>query len=452
MEKSPETLKKVEHLINISLEPSRFDPRLYYVYDVNQGLRTAKGRGVRTGLTQISDVKGYVDDVDGEREFKEGSLHYQGYDIVDLVHGLEGNRFGFEVIVYLLLMGELPTDEQLQEFIKLKNELQSLPVTFTRDVIMKAQSDNLMNSLEKCILTLYSYDDSPEDLSLKNVGRQCLNLIAKLPMLTAYSYFSYGYYHKGDNLFLRNPNPELSFAENILQMLHADGGFTEMEAKMMDLMLIIHAEHGGGTNSTFVNHVTSSSGTDTYSAIAASMGSLKGQKHGGIDLMAEAMIQDIKVHVQNLNDDEELKTYVRKIMDREAFDKTGNIYGIGHGVYTYSDPRTDLLKELLPALAAEKGKTEEYEFMLRLEKIILEVMPKKRRLQKPVCATMDFYAGFVYQLLGFVHELYTPLYAMGRVAGWSAHRLEELNNSSKIIRPAYKYIGEHRDYIPMDER
>lgn len=451
MNESPETMKKIKHLVNISRETTKFDPRLYYEYDVNQGLRTAAGRGVRTGLTEISDVKGYVTD-EGERQHAEGKLYYQGYDIKDLVHGLKGRRYGFEEITYLLLFGELPTQMQLEEFANAIAFLQSLPMSFTRDVIMKAQSENLMNSLQKCILTLYAYDDKPEDVSVRNVVRQCLNLIAKLPLLTAYSYFSYGYYHKGDNLFLRNPKKELSFAENALQMLNADGKFTELDARMLDLMLILHAEHGGGTNSTFVTHVISSSGTDTYSSIAASLGALKGSKHGGVDLKAEAMINDIIENVEDLNDDDELRMYVRKIMDGEAFDGTGNVYGIGHAVYTYSDPRTELIKELLPDLAAEKGKSDQYEFMVRLENIILEVMPKKRRLSKPVCATMDFYAGMVYTLLGIPKELYTPLYAMGRVAGWSAHRIEELVNSSKIIRPAYKYVGQHKVYSPMDKR
>ncbi|MDO4490786.1 MAG: citrate synthase [Lachnospiraceae bacterium] len=451
MKESPETLAKIKRLVNLSRETTKFDPRLYYEYDVNQGLRTASGRGVRTGLTEISDVKGYTTD-DGERQHAEGSLYYQGYNIKELVHGLRGRRYGFEEITYLLLFGELPTQMQLQEFVEAIAYLQNLPMSFTRDVIMKAQSDNLMNSLQKCVLTLYAYDENPEDISLKNVVRQCLNLIAKLPLLTAYSYFSYGYYHKGDNLFLRNPKPELSFAENVLQMLKTDGSYTELEARMLDLMLILHAEHGGGTNSTFVTHVISSSGTDTYSSIAASLGSLKGSKHGGVDKRAEAMIRDIVEHVEDLTDEDELRMYVRKIMDGEAGDGTGNIYGIGHAVYTYSDPRTELIKELLPELAAEKGKSDWYEFMVRLEKVILEVMPKKRRLEKPVCATMDFYAGMVYNLLGISSELYTPLYAMGRVAGWSAHRVEELVNSSKIIRPAYKYVGQHKAYSAIEHR
>ncbi len=451
MKESADTNQKIRHLVNLSRETTKFDPRLYYEYNVNQGLRTASGRGVRTGLTEISDVKGYVTD-DGERQHAEGRLYYQGYDVRDLVHGLQGRRFGFEEITYLLLFGELPTQMQLAEFIQVMKYLQNLPISFTRDVIMKAQSDNLMNSLQKCVLTLYAYDENPEDVTPGNVVRQCLNLIAKLPLLTAYSYFSYGYYHKGDNLFLRNPKDELSFAENVLQMLNEDGKYTELDARMLDLMLILHAEHGGGTNSTFVTHVISSSGTDTYSSIAASLGALKGSKHGGVDKRAEDMIRDIKAHVENPNDEDELKMYVRKIMDGDAFDGTGNVYGIGHAIYTYSDPRAELIKEFLPALAAEKGKSEEYEFMLRLEKVILDVMPKKRRLEKPVCATMDFYAGFVYYLLGISSELYTPLYAMGRVAGWSAHRVEELLNSSKIIRPAYKYVGQHKIYSPMEKR
>ncbi len=451
MQENTEAMEKIKHLVNLSRETTRFDPRLYYEYDVNQGLRTASGRGVRTGLTEISDVKGYETE-DGERVFAPGRLYYQGYDIKDLVHGLKGRRYGFEEVTYLLLFGELPTQMQLEDFIQAISSLQSLPMSFTRDVIMKAQSDNLMNSLQKCVLTLYAYDENPEDISLNNVEKQCLNLIAKLPLLTAYSYFSYGYYHKGDNLFLRNPKPELSFAENVLQMLNEDGNYTELDARMLDLLLILHAEHGGGTNSTFVTHVISSSGTDTYSSIAASLGALKGAKHGGVDLRAENMIKDIIANVKDLNDDEELRMYIRKIMDGEAGDGTGNIYGIGHAVYSYSDPRTELIKEILPELAAEKGKTELVEFMFRLEDIILDVMPKKRRLEKPVCATIDFYAGTIYHLLGISTELYTPLYAMGRAAGWSAHRIEELMNSSKIIRPAYKYVGKHKVYSPIENR
>ncbi|MDO4616290.1 MAG: citrate synthase [Lachnospiraceae bacterium] len=451
MSNTSDTMDKIRHLVTVSRETTKFDPRLYYEYNVNQGLRTASGRGVRTGLTEISDVKGYVTD-DGERQHAPGTLFYQGYDIKDLIHGLKGRRYGFEEITYLLLFGELPTQMQLEDFVQAMSFLQNLPISFTRDVIMKAQSDNLMNSLQKCVLTLYAYDPNPEDTSIHNVVRQCLDLIAKLPLLTAYSFFSYGYYHKGDNLFLRHPKQELSFAENVLQMLNSDGNFTDLEARMLDLMLILHAEHGGGTNSTFVTHVISSSGTDTYSSIAASLGALKGSRHGGVDRRAEEMIRDIMANVKDLSDEEELRMYIRRIMDGEVGDKTGNIYGIGHAIYTYSDPRAELIKELLPALAEEKGQTPMLEFLFRLERIILDVMPKKRRLEKPVCATMDFYAGFVYQLLGISGDLYTPLYAMGRVSGWSAHRIEELANSSKIIRPAYKYVGQHKVYSPIEKR
>lgn len=431
---------------------SKIDPKLYQEYDVKRGLRDANGKGVLTGLTEVSDVNGYAITDDGKKVPADGQLFYQGYDVRELIKGIGDRRYGFEEISYLLLFGELPSAEQLDAFIEVIEEFTDLPDEFTRDVIMKAPSSNMMNSLQRCVLTLYSYDENPEELSFQNVLRQSLNMIAKMPLLAVYSYRTYRYYHKGHNLIIRNPKKGLSLAENLLQMLHVDGNYSELEAKVLDVALILHAEHGGGNNSTFTTHVITSTGTDSYSAIAASLGSLKGPKHGGANLKVQDMFADIKANLKDWEDENEIRTYLTRMLDKEVFDHAGLIYGMGHAVYTVSDPRCVILKEYAEKLSVEKGLEKEFALYNRIERIAGECIAAKRHLLKPVCANVDFYSGFVYTMLGLPKELYTPLFATARISGWCAHRIEELVNSNKIIRPAYKYVGHHKEYTDLAGR
>jgi citrate synthase len=449
---SQEQLKsELEYLVAQS-QTVAIDPKLYIEYDVKRGLRDNTGRGVLTGLTEISDVNGVQANAIGEKIPAEGKLYYRGYNVSDLVRGIRNRRFGFEEITYLLLFGELPTEKQLSTFIDILSSFRQLPGDFTRDVIMKAPSRNMMNSLQQSVLTLYSYDDKAEDTSVENVLRQSLSLIAKLPLLAVYSYHTYRHYHQGQNLVIRNPKPELSLAENLLQMLHPDGQYTQLEAKVLDIALILHAEHGGGNNSTFTTHVVSSTGTDTYSAVAASLGSLKGPKHGGANLKVLQMFADIKKNVHNWDSDDEIRNYLNKILDHEAFDGSGLIYGMGHAVYTLSDPRCVILKKYAKELSIEKDLQDEFSLYEKVEEIGKQCMEQKRRLVKPVCANVDFYSGFVYSMLDFPKELFTPIFAIARISGWSAHRLEEIVSGGKIIRPAYKYVGHHRQYEPLESR
>ena len=345
--------KKFDELVEFSKRSGKIDLSLYTEYDVKRGLRDSSGQGVLTGLTEISDVLAFDVDENGEKYPVDGSLYYQGYNVRDLIHGTDARRFGFEEVIYLLLFGELPTQTQLDEFNEILSYYRELPDTFVRDVVMKATSKNMMNTLQKCVLTLYSYDDNPDDISIPNVLRQSLSLIAKLPLIAVYGYHAYRHYHENENLFIRNPKPELSMAENILQMLHPDGAYTELEAKVLDVALILHADHGGGNNSTFTTHVVSSSGTDTYSAIAASLSSLKGPKHGGANLKVMEMFEDIKANVSDWEDEEELRSYLMKMLDKKAFDNSGLIYGMGHAVYTLSDPRCVILKTHVTVQPAE---------------------------------------------------------------------------------------------------
>ena len=432
-------------------ENSHIDPNLYVEYDVKRGLRDSAGKGVLTGLTEISDVVAY-DLVNGRQIPAEGRLYYQGINIYDLVKGLEGRKFGFEETIYLLMFGKLPSETELERFIKILAEFEDLSGRFVRDVIMKASNDNIMNALQRCILTLYTYDDNPEDISTENVLRQSLALICKLPLIAVYSYHAYRHFRKDEMLFIRNPEKGLSMAENILLLLRPDGKYTELEAKVLDIALVLHAEHGGGNNSTFTTHVVTSSGTDSYSSTAASIGSLKGPRHGGANLKAQNMFDDMKRNISNWEDDEEVSAYIRKILNKEAFDRTGLVYGMGHAVYTLSDPREKILKEYARQLAEEKGRTKEFEFYDRVERIAGRLIMEQRQLFKDVCANVDFYSGFVYTMLGIPEELFTPLFAIARMPGWCAHRLEELVNANKIIRPAYKYVGHHTDFVPYEER
>lgn len=424
---------------------------LYTEYDVKRGLRDSNGNGVLTGLTEISDVTGTVIE-DGKKIPAEGRLYYQGYNVLEMIKGNEGKKFAFEEATYLLLFGELPTEEQLKKFIEILTSLEEISGAFLRDVIMKAPSGNIMNALQKSVLTLYSYDDNPDDTSVANVLRQSLQLICKVPLISVYAYYAYRHFQFDESLVIRTPEKGLSIAENLLRMIHEDGKYTELEAKVLDIALVIHAEHGGGNNSTFTNHVVTSSGTDTYSAVAASIASLKGPRHGGANLKVQQMFEDIKEHCPDWNDLDALREYLNKILDKEAFDNSGLIYGMGHAVYTESDPRQVILKEYAEKLAAEKGKTEEFNLYANVEKISGELIAKKRRLFKPVCANVDFYSGFVYTMLGIPTELFTPIFAISRMAGWSAHRLEEIVNNGKIIRPAYKFVGVHKEYTEMENR
>ena len=444
--------KKFDELVEFSKRSGKIDLSLYTEYDVKRGLRDSSGQGVLTGLTEISDVLAFDVDENGEKYPVDGSLYYQGYNVRDLIHGTDARRFGFEEVIYLLLFGELPTQTQLDEFNEILSYYRELPDTFVRDVVMKATSKNMMNTLQKCVLTLYSYDDNPDDISIPNVLRQSLSLIAKLPLIAVYGYHAYRHYHENENLFIRNPKPELSMAENILQMLHPDGAYTELEAKVLDVALILHADHGGGNNSTFTTHVVSSSGTDTYSAIAASLSSLKGPKHGGANLKVMEMFEDIKANVSDWEDEEELRSYLMKMLDKKAFDNSGLIYGMGHAVYTLSDPRCVILKRYAKKLSVEKQEEREFALYERVERIAGDCIARRRRLLKPVCANVDFYSGFVYAMLGLPRELYTPIFSFFFIAGWSAHRIEELVNEGKIIRPAYKYVGHHKEYRSVEER
>ena len=451
MELKPELNTQFEELVNYCRASGVIDSSLYIDYDVKRGLRDSSGKGVLTGLTEISDVVGF-EVVDGERVPCDGKLYYQGHNVNDLVHKGSNRRFLFEEATYLLLFGALPTEAQLKQFINIIGDFRELSGHFVREVILKAPSANIMNALEKSIVTLYSYDECPEDISVANVLRQSLQLIAKMPAISVFAYQSYMHFKKNDVLIIRNPDPECSTAENILRMLRPDGKYTELEAKVLDVALVLHAEHGGGNNSTFTNHVVTSSGTDTYSTVAASIASLKGPKHGGANSKVKAMFDDIKMNVKDWEDEEELSAYLQKILNKEAFDNAGLIYGVGHAVYTVSDPREVLLKEYAEALSVEKGRTKEYELLERIEGISKKLVAASRNTLKPICANVDFYSGFVYEMLGIPEELFTPIFAIARISGWSAHRLEELVNKGKIIRPAYKYVGHHKDYVDIEDR
>ncbi|MDO4345487.1 MAG: citrate/2-methylcitrate synthase [Eubacteriales bacterium] len=433
------------------LKSHRIDPNLYVEYDVKRGLRDSAGTGVLTGLTEVSDVCSHIL-VNGRKIPAEGKLYYQGVSVNDIVASLKDRKYGFEETVYLLLFGKLPNQKELDIFLDAMFSMQELSGRFVRDVVMKASNSNIMNAMQRCVLTLYTYDDKPEDISAGNVLRQSLELIAKLPLIAVYSYHSYCHFRKDETLFIRNPQKGLSLAENILLMLRPDGQYTELEAKVLDIALILHAEHGGGNNSTFTTHVVTSSGTDTYSSTAASIGSLKGPRHGGANLKVQNMFADIKAHISDWKDEEEVAAYLKKILNKQAFDKTGLIYGMGHAVYTLSDPREVILKSFAGKLAEEKDMTDEFALYELVERLAGRLVMEHRKLFKNVCANVDFYSGLVYAMLGIPEELFTPIFAIARMPGWSAHRLEELMNAGKIIRPAYKYVGTHMEFEPIEQR
>lgn len=443
---------EIEALTKVCEENSKMDVALYGKYDVKRGLRDINGKGVLAGLTQVSNIVSSKT-IDGKSVPCDGELYYRGINIKDLTNGfLKENRFGFEETTYLLLFGVLPTEEQLKDFCKILGNQRSLPRNFVRDVIMKAPSKDMMNTLSRSVLTLYSYDSNPEDISLPNVLRQCINLISIFPMLSVYGYQAHRHYNQNKSLYIHNPKKELSTAENILRMLRSDKKYTPLEAKILDLALVLHMEHGGGNNSTFTTHVVSSSGTDTYSVIAAALGSLKGPKHGGANIKVVSMFDDMKKHVHDWKDEEEVSAYLRKLLHKEAFDKRGLIYGMGHAVYSISDPRARIFKQFVKQLADEKGRQKDYRLYEMVERLAPVIIAEERHIYKGVSANVDFYSGFVYSMLELPLELYTPMFAIARIVGWSAHRMEELINTDKIIRPAYKNVLEEQAYIALEER
>ncbi len=443
---------KIEELADLCRGNYQIDPELYSKYDVKRGLRDINGKGVCAGLTNISQIIPGTE-VNGETQLGDGQLLFRGYHIEDLVNGfISEKRFGYEETVYLLLFGQLPSSKELEDFSTLLRSCRSLPPSFTRDVIMKSPSEDMMNTLAKSVLALYSYDHNPNDTSLPNVLRQCIQLIAQFPSIAVYGYQAYRYYKNDQSLFLHQPDPKLSAAENLLSLLRADQKYTRLEAQILDLALVLHAEHGGGNNSTFTVHVVSSSGTDTYSTMAAALGSLKGPKHGGANIKVVQMFDDMKERVHDWKDEDEVADYLRRLLHRDAFDNAGLIYGMGHAVYSHSDPRATVLRGFVEQLAEEKQCMEEYALYAMVERLAPEVIAQERRIYKGVCANVDFYSGLVYRMLGLPSELFTPIFAISRIAGWSAHRIEELLGASKIIRPAYRAVKEWQDYVPITAR
>lgn len=424
------------------------------LFDANgvlRGLRDKNGNGVVAGLTNISKIESFRME-NGQKIPCDGNLWYRGYNVIDLVKGFEGKRYGFEEVTYLLLFGELPSTAQLKTFCEALANARHLPTNFTRDVIMKAPSADLMNSLTRSVLTLASYDDGISDSSLQTVLMQCMKLISEMPMLAVYGYHSYNHFLRDESLYIHRPQPELSTAENILLMLRPDKKYTALEAQVLDAALVLHMEHGGGNNSTFTTRVVTSAGSDTYSVIAAALSSLKGPKHGGANIKVVQMMDEIRREVSDWGDEDEVKAYLGKLVDKQAFDRKGLIYGMGHAVYSLSDPRARVFKHFVEALAIEKGREKDFALYSMIERLAPEVIAEKRKIYKGVSANVDFYSGFVYSMLDIPLELYTPIFAMARIVGWSAHRIEELVNADKIIRPAYKSIMQERDYVPMDER
>ena len=488
MEKgSAEYEKILDELVGYCNDSGTIDQNLYVTYDVKRGLRDSNGKGVLTGLTEISDVSGFAVQ-DGELVPADGRLYIQGYNIEDLERGFHGSKFGFEETIYLLLFGELPTRTQFNKFKELMETFRELPRKFARDVILKAPSKNMMNVLQRCVLTLYSYDDCPDDISIRNVLRQSMELIAQFPLIAAYGYQGYKHYYQDKSLIIHNPKPGLSTAENFLRLIRADKKYTELEAQVLDICLVLHSEHGGGNNSTFTTHVISSTGTDTYSTVAGSLGSLKGPKHGGANLKVQQMMDDLKAHVKDWSDEAAIREYLQGLLDKKGFDHSGLIYGMGHAVYSLSDPRANIFKGFVEKLSKEKGREEEFQLYSMVERLAPQIIAEERKILKRyagrlaeekgmqeefklytdierismellakkrnsvISANVDFYSGFVYRMLDIPIELFTPIFAIARIAGWSAHRIEELVNAGKIIRPAYKYVGTHKTYLDMDER
>lgn len=430
---------------------NRIDPTLFAQYDIKRGLRDKNGKGVLAGITNISRIDAF-EERDGQKVPCEGKLWYRGYNVYDLIRGLRGKRYAFEGAAYLLLLGDLPNKEQLESFTACLAKCRDLPTNFVRDVIMKAPSHDLMNSLTRSVLTLASYDDDIGKTDLQTQLEQCIKLISVFPMLAVYGYHAYNYYECGGSMYIHRPDPSLSTAENLLKMLRPDQKYTDLEAHVLDIALLLHMEHGGGNNSTFTMHVVTSSGTDTYSAVAASLASLKGPKHGGANIKVVQMFEDMKQNVRDWTDEEAVEAYLRALLHREAFDRAGLIYGMGHAVYSLSDPRANVFKHFVEMLSEEKGRHEEYALYAAVARLAPKVIGEERKIYKGVSANIDFYSGFVYSMLDLPLELYTPIFAISRIAGWSAHRIEELINAGKIIRPAYKSVKPRVGYVPLHDR
>lgn len=447
-----EITPEIVRLAKMSEKAGIIDSELFTKYEVKRGLRDLNGKGVLAGLTSISDVRA-TEMVDGVSVPAHGKLIYRGYDVKDLVAGFtRGGRYGFEEITYLLLFDKLPTEAELSDFRDLLSGYRTLPTSFVRDIIMKAPSKDMMNTLARSVLTLYSYDDRADDTSLPNVLRQCLQLISLFPLLSIYGYQAYSHYHDGNSLYIHQPRPELTAAENILHILRADSSYTPLEAKILDIALVLHMEHGGGNNSSFTTHVVTSSLTDTYSTIAAAIGSLKGPRHGGANIKVVQMFEDMKQNLSDWRDEEAVAVYLEKLLHKDAFDHAGLIYGVGHAIYSKSDPRAVIFKSFVESLSKEKGLYDEFALYSLVERLSPQVISKERQMYKGVSVNVDFYSGFVYKMLGLPMELYTPIFAIARIVGWSAHRMEELANNGKIIRPAYKPIAPERSYTDMSER
>ncbi len=443
---------KIKSLSKLAARSDFISEKLYKKYDVKRGLRDINGDGVLAGLTEISDIVSFTRGADGEKLPCRGELYYRGINIEDIVKGfIRENRFGFEETAYLLLFGQLPDAKELGEFTHILSGFRTLPKGFVRDIIMKAPSADMMNVLARSVLTLYSYDEHPDDISIPNVLRQCVQLIALFPLLSVYGYQAYSHYITGGSLVIHKPDPALSTAENLLHMLRPDNKFTPLEAKILDLCLVLHAEHGGGNNSSFTTHVVSSSGTDTYSTICASLGSLKGPRHGGANIRVVRMFEDMKANLPDRSD-ASVSDYLAKLLDREAFDRSGLIYGMGHAVYSLSDPRADIMKSFVGKLAEENGYVEDFELYQKVERLAPQIIAEKRKIYKGVSANVDFYSGLVYSMLNLPVELYTPIFAVSRIVGWSAHRIEEISNNGKIIRPGYRCVAHRKDYQALDQR
>ncbi len=436
---------------NLCVSTDKIEPNLFSEYGVQRGLRDKNGNGVLAGLTNISRIDAFKLE-DGKKIPCDGQLWYRGYDCIQLVNGFRGKRFGFEEITYLILFGLLPNEKELQNFKDILSDNRTLPTNFTRDVIMKAPSNDIMNSLTRSVLTLASYDSNTSDNSIENVLRQCLGLISVFPMLSVYGYHAFNHYNCDESMYIHRPDKELSTAENLLMMLRPNKQYTELEARVLDIALVLHMEHGGGNNSTFTTRVVTSSGSDTYSVIAAALSSLKGPKHGGANIKVVEMMRNIQENVDDWKDEEKVHKYLQRILDKEVFDKKGLIYGMGHAVYSLSDPRAQVFKNFVKELAVAKKRDEDFALYSMIENLAPKVIAEKAHIYKGVSANVDFYSGFVYSMLEIPLELYTPIFAIARIVGWSAHRIEELINMDKIIRPAYKSVMEEVQYVDIKDR
>lgn len=445
-------LEYADRMSRENIACSKIEPTLYEQYNVKRGLRDKSGTGVLAGLTTISTVKSYEETENG-RVPCPGELRYRGFNVTELVKGcMADNRFGFEEVSFLLLFGHLPSAEELQEYSSVMAALRCLPTNFVRDVVMKAPSRDIMNSMTRSVLTLSAYDANPTEMTQANVLRQCLSLISRFPMLAVYGYQAYNHYVMNDSLYIHRPDAKLSTAENILRLLRPDKKYTALEAQVLDIALILHMEHGGGNNSSFTTHVVASSGSDTFSVMAAALCSLKGPKHGGANIKVVEMVNDLKKHVRDTRDEDAVRAYLEKLLNREAFDQKGLIYGMGHAVYSISDPRAEVFKGFVQKLALEKGREDDFALYSMIDRLAPQVIAERRRIYKGVSPNVDFYSGFVYSMLDIPMELYTPIFAMARIVGWSAHMMEELTNVDKIIRPAYKSVSDTKAYLPMCER